>query len=396
MKNQHRLRRFLTNAYAFRFFDQLIFFYPLFTIFFVENGVPDSNVSLLLIIWALSVMAAQIPVAAFASILRPKTLVIFGQLMKISCFALWFLWPTFGGFAIGFMLWGIQWAIDATVFETLLYDELRALKKKSIYAKICGRQAFVGAIAAMIATSGSLMLFLGYGFVVAITAICIAMSVLFILRMENSSPSAARSAGLRIGKTMKLSMKILKQSPHLAMLLTLLCLLGAINAFDDYIGLIGTDLGVPVEFVGGLFLMNVFCKNTGKLIAHKFEKVKDWIFFAGMFTLAGLFAGASAIYTMPALPLIGCMFFVQGILIVLAMSRFQHGISSSCRIMMLSIISIFSNVFTIGMYMLVGGGILLGGYSWSLGLLGAVCVIAGIWAAMFMGKQKRVKCEVEC
>ena len=389
MKHQSALHKFLFNLYGYCFFNWLNFLYPIYALFFVENGVPDESVPLLFVIWSLATMAAQVPVNMLSSFFRPKSLVIFGQFMKLSAFALWFLWPTFEGFAAGFMLWGIQWAIADSVFEGIVYDELKALRRKRIYAKISGRMSLFANTSIIISTAGSLMLAFGYGFVTSMSILSMLVSILFLMRMKTIRASK-HTAGARFAKTINLSIRILRSSPAVLKMFVLTCILGAVWCMDDYTGLIGAEMGVPTMYVGGLYFMIRVFNNIGCTFAYKLEHVKDRVLFAAI-AVMGLVIGAMYLwFTLPMVWLLGLFFLMVGALYTLCWARFQHGISSNCRTMMLGLNSAMCQVACIGFYALVAMGLQMGGYNYSVLLTGVLCVITGLWAILFLRPEKGV------
>jgi len=380
-----KLRDFLTNIYAFGFFNSLIFLYPVYAIFFADNGLSDIQISVLFIIWSLATMAFQVPVNIFASIFKPKQMVIFCQFMKLSAFVLWFMWPTFYGFALGFILWGIQWANWDSVTEGMIYDELKELRSKKAYVKISGRRSFVDMIAILIGASGSLLLAFGYGIIFALSIISLLVSIFFLWRTKLTK-NIPHNIGVGLAKRLSVGTRVLRASPYVLKMFILACVLNAVYVIDDYMGLIGIELGMPVIYIGAIFFMTQAAQNLGSVFAYKFEHIKNSALYYGSIGLGLILALFYFTFNLPAILLLGLFFLVCGALYTIAFGRMQHAISSGCRTMVLGMNSVLTQVVCIFVYVLVGIGLAFGGFNYSMLLVGALCAAVGIWALLFLKK----------
>ena len=146
-----------------------------------ENGLTDIQLSLMFIILSVGTFVTQIPVTWITNKLGTKRAILLGLLLKACAFMLWFLNPTFWGFAIGMFLWGTEVAFYNVAFESMLYDELRARRHQKIYAKVLGIRYNLQAIGTALSAFGSLLMFAGYGWItfaslvsLAVAAMCIA------------------------------------------------------------------------------------------------------------------------------------------------------------------------------------------------------------------------------
>ncbi|MBP3340774.1 MAG: hypothetical protein J6L47_03875, partial [Alphaproteobacteria bacterium] len=122
MKKKSSLRRFLTNVYAFSFFNKLMLLTPVYAIFMQEHGMSDLQLSSLFIVLSVGTFMTQIPVTWTTNKLGQKHAMMFAQSLKASAFILWLIWPTYIGFALGMFLWGVQSAFWNVAFEGMVYD----------------------------------------------------------------------------------------------------------------------------------------------------------------------------------------------------------------------------------------------------------------------------------
>ena len=73
---------------AFRLFYTARFYYPVFTVLFLDYGVTLEQFALLNLVWALSIVVAEVPSGALADILGHKRLLVFAALLMVLEMAL--------------------------------------------------------------------------------------------------------------------------------------------------------------------------------------------------------------------------------------------------------------------------------------------------------------------
>ena len=159
-----KLKKLLTCIYGFEFFNSFVLLYPVYALMFQDHGMSDTQISFLLIIWSIGVLLFQLPLNFFTDRFSNKSIVICGQISKALCFIIWIFWPTFIGYTIGFLIWGIQWAIYNSPLEALVYEELKDLRKKRLYAKVCGTKSAFNTFGYILSAGGSFLLYLGYDY----------------------------------------------------------------------------------------------------------------------------------------------------------------------------------------------------------------------------------------
>lgn len=102
-----------------------------------------------------------------AVILVVRSSLFLGQCFKATSFAIFPLCPTFWGFVIAMIIWGIQSAIYNTVFESLLYDELVANNCGNRYTNILAKRRNFRTVGLLLSSAGSFFMFMGYNWLVA-------------------------------------------------------------------------------------------------------------------------------------------------------------------------------------------------------------------------------------
>lgn len=143
---------------AFRIFFTSRFYYPVFTILFLDFGLSLEQFALLNVVWAVTIVIFEVPSGALADVIgRRNLLIIAGGLMVFEMALLCFV-PMgntrllFGIFLINRFLSGLAEASASGADEALAYDSLmkegniddwgRVLEKQMRYASI----GFIGAM----------------------------------------------------------------------------------------------------------------------------------------------------------------------------------------------------------------------------------------------------------
>jgi len=115
---------------AFRVFFNSRFYYPVFTILFLDYGLTIEQFSLLNTVWAITIVCAEVPSGALADLLgRKRLLVLTAVLMTLEMSVLAFIPLTnmrivFWAFFINRMLSGLAEALASGADEAIAYDSL--------------------------------------------------------------------------------------------------------------------------------------------------------------------------------------------------------------------------------------------------------------------------------
>ncbi|MBQ8041805.1 MAG: MFS transporter [Alphaproteobacteria bacterium] len=393
MKKKSSLRRFLTNVYAFSFFNKLMLLTPVYAIFMQEHGMSDLQLSSLFIVLSVGTFMTQIPVTWITNKLGQKHAMVFAQSLKATAFILWLMWPTYAGFALGMFLWGVQSAFWNVAFEGMVYDELRARRHSELYAKVLGVRSNVVAVGGALAAFGSLLMFAGYDWITYISIAILGVSVIFLLRIQPRAHTRSGRGHQRKTRFMtlfKTGTRICMRTPCIFLMMTLTLLVSNICYLDDYLSPIGLDIGLPVAFVGIIQFFILGCTVLSQTFAYRFKKIPDWILYTSI-CVAGLgYVLFSLFYSVAGLWLLGASYVLFAGLYVLLYARFQDFLPQSYRAVILSLYSIGDNIIYIFTCLLIGLGGSLGSWRYSVLILGAILIGIGLWALLFI----RDRCAV--
>lgn len=392
MNKKSELRRFLRNVYGYSFFNKLILLTPVYAVFMQENGLTDLQLSLMFVILSAGTFLTQIPVTWITNKLGTKPAIILGQLLKAIAFVLWLIWPTFWGFAIGMFLWGMEWAFFNVSFEGMVYDELRARRHQKIYSKVLGIRYNVQAIGTALSAFGSLLMFAGYGWITFASLVSLALSALCIARIDIKSHSNAKRnvKKTQFMKLFKTGVRICAKTPCIWMMLMLSLLVANVAYLDDFLSPIGTEIGLPVEFVGFVQFFILGCAVLGQTFAYRFSRVRDWFLCLLICAGGAAFVLFSVFYSLSGLLALGLAYVLFSGLNILLYSRFQDFVPTKYRSVILSLYSIGDNIIYIGTCLIIGLGGMLGSWRYSVMILGMILSGVGLWALLFV----RDKCAI--
>ncbi|MFT7471375.1 MAG: MFS family permease [Kiritimatiellia bacterium] len=140
-----QLERNLRSFIIFRLFYSARFYYPVFTVLFLDYGLTLEQFAILNIVWALTIVLAEVPSGALADIVGRKRLVVFAAIMMVLELGL-IVFSPIGASPLLFPLFlanricsGLSEAAASGADEALAYDSLKALGREDDWARILQR-----------------------------------------------------------------------------------------------------------------------------------------------------------------------------------------------------------------------------------------------------------------
>lgn len=133
----------------FRLLYTARFYYPVFTILFLDYGLRLEQFAILNIVWAISIVIAEVPSGAMADIVGKKALLIFASGLMVVEMAL-IVFAPIGASSLLFWMFlgnrvcsGLSEAAASGADEALAYDSLKALGREDEWAALLERTTFV-------------------------------------------------------------------------------------------------------------------------------------------------------------------------------------------------------------------------------------------------------------
>ena len=137
---------------VFRLFYTARFYYPVFTVLFLDYGLTLEQFALLNLVWALSIVVAEVPSGALADIIGHKRLLVFAALLMVLEMALLVFVPLgaspllFLVFLLNRICSGLSEAAASGADEALAYDSLKSLGREDEWPKVLERTTWVVSI----------------------------------------------------------------------------------------------------------------------------------------------------------------------------------------------------------------------------------------------------------
>ncbi|WJV51391.1 MFS transporter [Streptomyces flavofungini] len=354
--------------YGYSFLDDCVLLYPVYALLFSDTDLSTTQISSLFVLWSLTGILLEVPSGALADAVSRRLLLWTGPLLTATGFALWVLVPSYGTFALGFVLWGAKGACGSGALEALVYEELARLGAANDYARVMGRARTASLLGVMTATAlaGPALATGGYGLVgTASVAACVLTAGAARGLPEHRGGSQADSdadepggegwwGALRAGVAEARGDRAVR-----AALLLVPAVTAVWGALDEYTPLLVREAGAGDAEVPWWLLLIWVGATAGSLLAGAVRGV-------GTAGLAGLLAGAGlALAAGTALPphglrlpaaitLIALAFCAFQLTTVLADARLQAGVRGPSRATVTSLAGAATDLTTVAVYAAYG------------------------------------------
>jgi MFS family permease len=150
---------------AFRVFFNARFYYPVFTILFLDYGLTIEQFSILNTVWAITIVCAEVPSGALADLLgRKRLLVLTSLLMIVEMSVIAFVPITnisivFWAFLVNRVVSGLAEAMASGADEAIAYDSLIAEGTPAHWPRVLSVQMRAKALAGVISTTLGAMVY---------------------------------------------------------------------------------------------------------------------------------------------------------------------------------------------------------------------------------------------
>lgn len=357
--------------------------YPVYALLFADTGLSVGQISSLFVLWSLTGVLFEIPSGAWADAVSRRLLLWLGPLLGGAGFALWVLFPSYGAFAAGFVLWGIRGALGSGALEALVYEELELLGAADRYARVMGRAHAVGQSAAMAAMglAGPVFAAGGYRAVGAASVLACVLCAALATRFPEHRPPPGDGDGW--AATLRTGLADAHRDRSVRGALLLVPAVTAVwGALDEYTPLLVRDTGVPEPAVP-YWLMLIWAGVTaGSLLSGPAERLGR-TGFAAVLTGSALALALGALTGAPAgIALVALAFGGFQLATVLADVRLQHRIEGTGRATLTSVASLGTEVLTIAVYGAYGGL----GSAFGHGTVFALCAVPYLVTAAVMAR----------
>lgn len=327
---------------AFRVFFNARFYYPVFTILFLDFGISLEQFAILNMIWALTIVALEVPSGALADTIGRRNLVVAAAAIMVVEVGLIAFAPigathlVFYLFVANRVLSGFAEAAASGADEALAYDTLKHKGLESKWSHVLEKQMRYQSIAFIIAMSLGAILydyqklnlawrFLGLDWEISkeiamrlplfATLVLSVLALITTLGMKETSSAAKKpgvSTRMAIGSSFRKTFDAGKWILHTPLALAII-LSGFL--FDHIVRMVLTlnseyyrQIELPefsFGFIGaGLAMLGVFMPKLGRVLAERQSKPANFLIltasvFAGLWIMARFFPVWSALAMIP-------------------------------------------------------------------------------------------------
>ncbi|MET2949769.1 MFS transporter [Vibrio owensii] len=134
------------------------FYYPVFTLLYLDYGLTLSQFAMLNVVWAATIVLAEVPSGAFADTLGRKRLVVLSSIVMFIEIAMIAFVPTgnptfvFVVFLINRVLSGLAMALASGADEALAYDTLKEQGKEDLWPRVLQIQLRIASSVGIVVT----------------------------------------------------------------------------------------------------------------------------------------------------------------------------------------------------------------------------------------------------
>ncbi|MEV8377647.1 MFS transporter [Kribbella sp. NPDC056861] len=336
--------------------------YPVYGLLFTDHGLSAAQISTLFIIWSTTAFLLEVPSGALADTFSRRMLLIVGALVSALGYACWIALPSYGGFALGFVLWGISSALVSGTYEAFVYDELAERSAVDRYAGLIGRGKSAALVLNLAATALASPVYAlgGYPLLGAVSVCsCLACAAVALSLPEaarvatadeteeveaGSNPIGRYVAMLRAGLTEVATTSTVRKA------VALVALLGGFLAFDEYFPLLAKDIGAPTTLVPLLIAGTVAAQAIGGALAGPAYRLRGRLLATGLALSAALLAWGALSGTAEGFVPIAIGYGVMQLVIIVSEARLQDAITGPARATVTSVSGLFAEIFAVLVY----------------------------------------------
>ena len=359
MENNFREKSF----YIYKFLNDCLPIYALYTILFREKGLSVAEIALLLSFWSFAVLLLELPSALLADRWNRRNMLCIATVFKAVCYMLWCFSDTIVMFGLGFLFWGISGAFSSGTEEGLIYDNLKSENRENEFSEIYSKGRFYATLGTLIAiiSSGVLASFISISTISILSAAICAVNLIFIYQLKEKNYYSERLKEEKIGyfKTFFEAAKLcIKNSNILVSMTFLVFVVSIIDYLDEYDALIIDDLKLGYIWISVIFTVRFAFVAVGNHIAPKIDEKfnsnnKGFILaiISSLFLLI-----FSMIWNQYAIPVLGIGCMIMTIADVIQINIIQREIKEEGRATVMSIYSMAQNavmiIFSLTYFML--------------------------------------------
>jgi MFS family permease len=390
------------KLYVLAFVDEFAPLYALFTLWFIDNNVSTSEISVVFIIWATLAVILEVPSGAIADRLDRRKLIASAFALRATGIAVWLFWPTVTGLVIGAVLWAVHDAATSGAWEAMIHDQLDAVGQASTYGVVMarvGQFSNVGLAAGTLAASALIQLGMGIDGIGWVNVVMHGASITLILtlpdagwvsRLDDDPPAASGSADINAPtrfatwwQTLRSGLSATRRQPELLRLALVGALIAGLFVVDEYIPLLARERGASDTMVPLIVLTVWLGLIIGGEVAARHPDLHSSTLASALVAGTAIGALAIALDSPWALLGIGITYGITEATWVISDARFQAAAPRATRATVTSVRGVGEGLVAGLAFLLIAvlatGDDPTPGLHWVIGLLALVSYLVWRW-----------------
>ncbi|MGI8647881.1 MAG: MFS transporter [Mycobacteriales bacterium] len=331
--------------------------YPLYALLFSDVGFSLAQISTLFVIWSVASAVLEVPTGALSDIVQRKHLLVVAPLLASAGFCLWFLIPTYIGFAAGFLLWAASSTLVSGTWEALVYEDLHAAGRPLEYATVASRAAVASWMAVVAASLLAAPLFAlgGYGAVLAVTLVALIAQAWLALSLPRVTACRDVEAGYLA--TLRAGLMQAMRRGRIRWLVIAAVVLAGLASVEEYLPLLLRADGFGAAAVSLLFTLFPLAAAAGGAAAPALRNVASGVLIV-VLLVSSIAAVATGLWAPVwiGLPTLVCWYGFVECARVSAGAWLQHAAQSDARATVTSVVGFGSELAVIVLFLTVAAG----------------------------------------
>jgi predicted MFS family arabinose efflux permease len=311
--------------------SELVPYYPLYALLFLDTGLSDAQVSVLFALWSVTGLIAEVPAGALADRWSRRGVVVVGGVLQAVGFVFWTAAPELWAFAVGFVVWGVSSALVSGAAEALVYEGMAEVGAAGSYTRVQGWMTSAELLVQVPTAVAAGLLFAvgGYALVGWASVVVCLLAAALALRFPEA-PRRPEEDG-EDGGALRAGIRTALRTPGLRVVVLAVALLGGLDAVEEYFPVMAGDWGVPTTAVPFAVLAISLAGAAGAALAGRADRLPTSALLAGL-TAGALLLAAAGLWARPAALAAAAVFYgLYLAVLVVAEARLQHRITGPHR-----------------------------------------------------------------
>jgi MFS family permease len=357
--------------------------FSVYTLMMQAHGEGPVEISTLLIVWSVAAFVFEVPSGTIGDRFPRRSVLAISRFIQALAFVVWLVFPTFWGFAAGFVLWGLSGSLWSGTNEALLYESLAERGQAHRFDELYGRaSAFATLGIAVALASGGWLATFGYTVPLVLSiALTIVVGVATLGLFGTPKPALREDADAEPRAPLAAAVQDFRTRPlirHMALAIALALVF--YGCFEEYIALLFTEAGLSLAHMGIWYAACYGVRAIAMALAPRFRfDPLVVLVLSGVLLLPGVMVDSAAWLVASCI----VYFALNGVSEVRIVTVLQAEQSGSGRATVMSLARL--GILASGPLVYIASGQLAEAHGWIaaawLAALGTVSTSAALWAS---------------